>query len=271
MTLAKKLLPTLLSGALATVFLIDPGIHAQDPALPKGPFKGKLAPGEIAQSFEVATIKPNKSDNGKGEFRGAANGLTLKNFSPMMVLKMAFGNLADNRITGAPKWMESDHYDIAGQFEEGKRAAPPDMFQPALRKLLADRFNLKFHWEPREAAVFDLVVAKGGHKLKQNTDGQGPGGMGRPGQFTAHGLTMAVFANRLGGNAGRIVVDKTGLTGQYDFELTWTPEIGAAPGADPAGPSLFTAIQEQLGLRLEPGKTMLDTMVIDSIDKRSEN
>jgi len=150
---------------------------------------------------------------------------------------------------------------------EGERAAPPDMYQPALRALLADHFKFKFHYEQKQFDVYDLVVAKNGPKLTPNTDGTGPGGTSSAGKYTAHGLSMAAFVNRFPGGVGRIVIDKTGLTGTYDIDLTWDPSL--VP--DATGPSIFTAVEEQLGLRLQPSKAPLNVLVIDSIEKPTEN
>ena len=97
-----------------------------------GPPPAPVAPENLAKSFEVTTIKPSKTGTDFGTFAGTARGLNLTNYTAHMILKMAFGNLADDRIAGEPKWMKEDHFDFAGQFEEGKRVAPPEMYQPPL-------------------------------------------------------------------------------------------------------------------------------------------
>ena len=164
-----------------------------------GPPPGPVAPENLAKAFEVTTIKPNNSASGKGTFAGSARGLNLTDFTAHMILKMAFGNIADDRIAGEPKWMKEDHYDFAGQLEEGKRVAPPDMYQPPLQAMLADRFQLKFHYEKKEFPVYELVVARGGPKLQPNTDGIGPGGMNTPGSYIGKRISMAASVSRRGG------------------------------------------------------------------------
>jgi bla regulator protein blaR1 len=284
MNLSKKALLVIAACAAFAAPLFLGLLNAQDGIDPAAARKAKqvklppVAPEDVGKEFEVATIKPNKANSGQGQFKGGPGRLALMEFSPYMVIKMAFGNLADNRISGAPKWIQEERFDIAGQFAEGKRAAPPDMYQPALRKLLADRFGFKFHWEPRQMDVYELVVAKNGSKLRpSSSEGVGPGGTSLPGKFQGSRLTMAVFANRFPNTVGRIVVDKTGLSGEYDIELTWTPDPpGAAPGEPggalaPIGPSIFAALEEQLGLKLQPGKAPLDVLVIDAIERPTEN
>ena len=156
--------------------------------------------------------------------------------------------------------------------------------QQRIQALLADRFHLVIHRDAKEAPVYALVVAKNGHKLKESALDEGLSG-GR-GAVTAGGVSMTLLAGFLGGRLGRPVLERTGLTGKYDFKLEWTPESnelsgkggpegpgekGEPGGADPLGPSLSTALQEQLGLKLESQKAPVDTIVIDRVEKPSAN
>jgi uncharacterized protein (TIGR03435 family) len=159
-----------------------------------------------------------------------------------------------------------------------------------VQSLLAERFELKVSQSSKELPIYALVVTKNGLKLSQTADPQpGPGAGTRsttrlqPGELTARGMPMSALAERLSREVGRQVVDKTGLQGGYDFTLHWTPELqtrplgagdgsqGPATSPDATGPSIFTAIQEQLGLKLESQKGPVGTIVIDRIEKPSAN
>ena len=147
--------------------------------------------------------------------------------------------------------------------------------------LLADRFKLSFHRETKEMPVYELVVAKNGPKLQTSTAGQAQIRMGR-GTLTAQKTSLNLLANNLSQNVGRVVIDKTGLTGDFDIKLEWTPEDGermgpprdngeTPPSAPAPGLSIFTALQEQLGLKLEARKGPVEILVIDRTEKPSEN
>jgi uncharacterized protein (TIGR03435 family) len=209
---------------------------------------------------------------------------------------------------GGPGWIDSDLWDIEAKAPEG--SVPPGTilgFPPQmvvmLQSLLEDRFQLKLHRETREAPVYDLTIAKGGSKLKLSEDQTPPsmperggpplqprtvprGGMKMVnGDFEASALSFDDFARALAAlYLHRPVNDKTGLKGLYDIKLRWTPDpaIGASvgpggpvapapPSGDPPGPDIFTAIQEQLGLRLESAKGPVEFFVIDSAQRPSGN
>ena len=162
-----------------------------------------------------------------------------------------------------------------------------------VQELLAERFKLKLHHETKELPMYAMTVVKSGVKMTPvaavpvpadgaapaKPQGSGIRGMGR-GQLQGMNTTPDLLANVLGSQpeiGGRMVLDKTGLTGKYDFMLKWTPDAGMAGAVDAgavpesSGPSLFTALQEQLGLRLDATKGMVDTIVIDSVEMPSEN
>lgn len=244
----------------------------------------------LAQSFEVASIKPNAANDHRVQIgfqpggRFVATGITVR-----LLIAQAF-NIRDFQISGGPGWMASDRFDINAKAEAGTERIPPDKLRPMLKALLVERFQLKFRAETKESPTYALVAGKGGPKLtKSEIQGEGPRTqmrMGR-GQVSAKGIPMAMFANQLSNHVGRHVEDKTGLAGNYDVDLTWTPEPGqgfglfggAAPppppnavaGAGGDGPTIFTALQEQLGLKLESSRGQVPVVVIESISKPSEN
>jgi uncharacterized protein (TIGR03435 family) len=160
--------------------------------------------------------------------------------------------------------MDSAGYDIKAKAEGN---AGDDLW-PMVQTLLADRFQLKFHRETRELPIYALVVAKNGAKLHAVSAAGLGVGMGK-GRFNGRGADMPTLASVLSNELGRLVFDRTGLSGFYDFTLTFEPDDTRA--ADTAGPSLFTALQEQLGLRLEPQKGPVETLVIDHAEKPSAN
>jgi uncharacterized protein (TIGR03435 family) len=144
-----------------------------------------------------------------------------------------------------------------------------------VKKLMVDRFHLKFHYEKRELSVYALTVAKSGSKLtRSQSDPSAPGGkgFGPPGNFGATNATVADVADALGYVVvDRPVVDHTGLTGRFDLRLTWTPDGAPTMASADAPPDLFTAIQQELGLKLESTKAPVDVLVIDHLDRPSAN
>ena len=186
-------------------------------------------------------------------------------------------------LRGVPDWVTSENYDISAE-PDGEGEPSIKQWRSMVKKLMADRFQLKFHYEKRELTVYVLTVAKTGPKMakSQGAPGLVTGlGFGPPGNFGAINATMTDFAEAMGQVAlDRPVVDETGLTGRFDFRLTWTADetqFGAVGGYKPAAenadapPDLFTAIQQELGLKLESTKAPVDVLVIDHIEKPSAN
>lgn len=238
------------------------------------------------QAFDVASIKPNASNDNRVMLRVApgghfiATGVTLK-----QLIGQAY-NVRDFQISGGPGWISADRYDINAKAEGLPDRVPQDVMRPLIRNLVEDRFKLKTRTETKEMPVYALTVGKSGSKLKP-TEGSGPGPMMRMGrgQLDAKKAPMSMLAQTLSQLLGRTVIDKTGITGEYDLLLEWTPEPGqgggpfggappppdALPAADSTGPTLFTAIQEQLGLKLESERGPVSVLVIESVEKPSEN
>jgi uncharacterized protein (TIGR03435 family) len=249
-------------------------------------------------SFEVATIKPGqpgatgiRAFGPKGVGRFLAMNVTVKD-----LIDFAYTIDDDRQVVGLSGWMISNRYDIDARVGDAEVAAMsklPPSYNPyrfMQQSLLADRFKLKVHFETRELPIYALVVAKGGPKLKASeinpahpAETVKPASLEtRVGRVAATGATMSMLAEVLErqdevgnppGGRGRIVVDKTNLSGRYDWTLHWTPwqDLSSGELSDSKGPSLFTALQEQLGLKLKPAKDKVDVVVIDHIDLPSEN
>jgi uncharacterized protein (TIGR03435 family) len=252
-----------------------------------------------SRTFEVATVKPSDTKNPLPPSvnitpdRFQATGLTFKE-----LVKIAF-NLnygADEQVSGGPSWVSSARFDIdakedaaiAAELAKLPEQQQGDEVRRMLRTLFAERFHLQIHHETRSLPVYELVLAKSGPKLLPaaaqpgTQDGETPAKprnfirfAGR-GQLEANGANSSMLVTALSMQPevdGRLVLDKTGLNGSYDFTLKWTPDIGAAsaaPAAD-SGPSLFTALQEELGLRLASARAPVDRIVIDRVDLPSAN
>jgi uncharacterized protein (TIGR03435 family) len=227
--------------------------------------------GQPLQKFEVAVVRPSLAAPGTGTSFNLFEGgrLRITNEPVKLLIRLAF-QLQDSQIAGGPNWLETDRYDIEAKTGRPEKTAP-DQLRPLMQNLLAERFHLKFHREMRQLTVYALVIQRGGPRLKVKAEGEGSAmntsGGPKSSQLNGTGVTMELFASYVGNRLGRIVVDKTGLSGSYDFTLEWSPD--EAP--DSKAPSLVTAVREQLGLRLESQKSPVEVLVIDSMDRPSEN
>jgi uncharacterized protein (TIGR03435 family) len=295
-------------GALAAIAMvggaIESRVRAQSPQTP-------------APTFEVASIKPNNSGDGRVMMQQQPGGrFTATNIPLRLLIRNAY-QLQDFQIVGAPSWINSERYDIVAKAEDGTPPETPSLdrtgpnrIQLMIRSLLAERFQLVAHDETRELPIYALVVARSDGKLgpdlkKSEVDcnavfaaGRGRGMPPPPppgppqagerpqcgirigmGNLAMGGTPLPQFANSLAMFVGRTVQDKTGLAGNYDVTLTWTPDQmpqrppGAPepPPADPNGPSIFTALQEQLGLKLDSQKGPVSVLVIDRVERPKEN
>lgn len=228
---------------------------------------------QSAPQFDVVSIKPNNSDDRGGNLRPIAGGFAATNLSLNNLIQSAY-KLKPWQILGGPAWITTDHFDI-----EAKTDGNPSLQQKMemLQPLLADRFQLKVHRETRQLPIYTLAVAKSGAKLKATAAGER--GYIRAGRGLIEGknVAIAMLADLLGGSLGQSVANATGIAGSFDIKLEWTPTEGERNysfddrAIDPAGPSLFTAIQEQLGLKLESGKGPIEVLVIDRVEKPSAN
>ena len=260
-----------------------------------------------APIYEVASIKPDKSGDMRFKVMNTPDGFSADS-TLQMLIRLAYG-VEDNQISGAPNWVNSDRYDIEAKMDgataDEVRKLSGEQNQSTrehmLQALLVDRFKLTLHRETRELPLYSLVVAKNGSKLQESKPGEPdkrgfktPDGhpvaqghfvrMGM-GQLDGHSIGTEDIARLLAQQLGRKVVDNTGLTANYDFTLKWTPDEGQGPAfrgpegspgtgstsAPETGPSIFTAVQEQLGLKLESQKGPVEILVIDHVEKPSEN
>ena len=220
-----------------------------------------------AQGFEVAAIRVNHDPAADPNVNSLPGGrLIVTSQSLRDLLKFAF-DLKDFQIEGAPGWADGDRYDI-----DAKTAAAGSgqNIRLLVRALLEDRFGLKHHTETRELTIYSLRLAKSGLKMTRHDDGAGTKARTACGHMTGQRVTSEVIAKMLSRYLGRDVHDDTGLPGKYDFELSWTPETGPCRGA-PESPSIFTAVQEQMGLRLESTRGLVEILIIDRAEKPSAN
>ena len=243
----------------------------------------------IAQpAFEVATIKPgDPSSHGVQLALGPGGRFVAKNATARMLIAFAY-DIRDHQVTGGPAWIDTDPYDIVAKPESGEKM-DPDKVKLMVQSLLSDRFKLKFHYESKEMGVYALVPVKGGPQLKESamppSGRNGPRGpmmrMGR-GEMNGQGVPVEFLAKTLSRQLGRTILDETGLKGSYDFTLHWTPEEGEMMGPKPAGtepgpppdasgPTIYTALQEQLGLKLESRRGPVEMYVIDNVARPTEN
>jgi uncharacterized protein (TIGR03435 family) len=223
--------------------------------------------------FEVASVKPSEPGAGGGAIRILPGGQTylLTNVTLKNLIFVAYDVTAD-RISGGPNWTDSDRFDVEGKTDHA--TTRPERMQ-LLQALLADRFKLILRRQAKDVPVYALTVDKSGSRLHENTD-KGLSQMSpvARGQTNFHNISMQVLTGQfLTGASGRPVVDETGLKGSYDFDLKYTPaQQGGATPPDPATyPDLFTALREQLGLRLESQKGPVDFLTIDHAERPSDN
>jgi uncharacterized protein (TIGR03435 family) len=274
--------------------------------------------------FAVASVKPNTSGDQRVMIRNEpGGGLTVTNVPLRVLIRTAYQVQEDSQIVGAPSWIASDRFDIVAKAEGNPPPGVPGgaalgRTNVMLRALLKERFKLTAHTETRELPIYALVLARRdgrlGPRLRPTTvdcvailaalfpapgRGSGPppppsppqsdkapvcGSTGGPGRLISQGMTMARLAMNLSGRVNRVVVDRTGLVGEFDLDVEWTPDqfegsgpLGPLPGTQPrpssdsSGPSLYTAVQEQLGLELESTKGPVDVLIVDHVEQPTPN
>jgi uncharacterized protein (TIGR03435 family) len=226
--------------------------------------------------FEVASIRPAVRDNNhdSDSYQGH---FTTHNYTLKRLIASAW-DIDIRQVLGGPNWVDSDSYDINAKIPEEFARRKGNELQQMLQHLLEDRFQLAIHREPREVSGYALVLAKQGSKMavaKPRDDGSDVHSSNA--HVTARYVTMEQFARYLSRNReiGKVVVDKTGLTDRFDIDLDWTPERLAGPTATEVSsddhPSIFTALQEKLGLKLQPAKVPIQAIVIDRAVKPDGN
>jgi uncharacterized protein (TIGR03435 family) len=265
-----------LRSAVAAFAVVASGMFAQSTA---------SRPGFI--EFEVASIKPTPPGAGGRRIRMQnTHEFAAKNHALKTLVAAAY-NLNPRAISGGPAWVDSDRYDIVAKAPSEVRPNLDEQMS-MLRKLLADRFQLTFHREPKELRVYALTIAKGGPKLTESTVSPDASPEGPPPlifvvlpqlvRLPGRNATMGDLASVMQRAAlDYPVLDKTGLSARYDFDLEFTPDetvFGGALGAggdDSAKPGLFAAISQQLGLKLEATRGSVEALVIDHVERPSEN
>jgi uncharacterized protein (TIGR03435 family) len=224
--------------------------------------------------FQASTIRENQSPVTINRFVFTQEGIKIDNAPLLLILQAAYGmfNTPDDIFPGLPDWAKTEKFNLAAVVDQDDKDAFQQLDiahrQLMIQALLAERFKLKAHRETRELPVYALVVAKGGPKLQESklvgTPDLGSSIDKTLGQISAHNVDLSQLVPGLIQIVGRTVQDKTGLTGKYDFVLTWDPDHTTD---GPPQASIFKAIEDQLGLKLEPVTGKVDCLVIDHVDK----
>ena len=224
---------------------------------------------QSSSSFEAASIRRNVSGEVNTQIKVSGGRLNIQNASVKTLVRNAY-DILGFQLAGEPRWTDTEMYDIAATTGTSD-AISSERLKTLLQALLTERFGFLAHWETREGSVYALSTAKGGAKLTESSDPREPSinTQKRPGEAMMKGARepISILASNLGNQLGRFVLDKTGLTGLYDWTLEWSPDMTA----DSAHPSLFTALQQQLGLKLEAEKGPMRMLVIDRVERASEN
>jgi uncharacterized protein (TIGR03435 family) len=224
--------------------------------------------------FEVATIKPADPDDHSQGFHLSGHRVSIENMSMTSMICFAY-KVQKSQIVNAPQWFDQQLWDING-VPDTDGAPNWEQYRHMLQKLLSARFGLQMHHDRRELSVHALTVAKGGPKLEKSKNDpdalsdQSGHGIGAQQYMKFTNSSMADFAQTLELMGDRPVVDQTNLSGRYDFSLLWTPDTMRATPTDTA-PGLFTAVQEQLGLKLEATHASTDVFVIDAATRPTQN
>lgn len=247
--------------------------------------------------FDVTSVKQNRTLDAARRLSLSPTGFNGTNVTLKELIRAAYGLqalAASSQIVGGPNWLDSERFDVAGRVESGSSGRAPEQLLLMVRALLADRFNLQVHEDTRDAAVYALVVNRAGQfgpRLKRSTlncegflnnkpGGPGPDVCGfntRPGRMFGP-TTMARLATDLSQAVDRVVVDRTNLPGLWELTLDWVPDspVSAIPDANSSttgadGVSIFTALQEQAGLRLQTDRAPIRVLVIDRAERPNAN
>ena len=255
------------------------------------------APVATALTYDAVSVKPNKTGGGMMRINQGSDMYSGTNVTLKMLVRFAYDLTTEDQISGLSGAMASDHFDIEAKMDADTVATLKKMSKDEanterrkmMQAMLADRFQMKVHHEQKELGMYDLVIAKGGFKLQDADPNdpypngiKGPDGKSRPGsmnvnngKLTAQGVPISNLSSFLAQQLHKQVVDKTGLKGTYDFTLKWQPDDMPMESKDATGgeqaPSIFTALQEELGLRLDATKGLVDMIAVDHVEMPSEN
>jgi uncharacterized protein (TIGR03435 family) len=216
------------------------------------------------KALDVATVKPNHTGANRSNYPRLRNGtLSAENISLKRLVEAAYG-LSGPRVTG-PEWLDSVRFDVAGKAPEG---TPDTEFMPLLQALLRDRFHLEVHRETKEMTAFDLIIGKSGIKLSLFDPAHPPETPPNTGGTLLIGVgSIDQLSDMLAASAGNPVVNRTGLDGRYVYIVNYTPLSSQPATSDSGPPDLFTAVQQQTGLRLEARKQPVEILVVDRAER----
>jgi uncharacterized protein (TIGR03435 family) len=220
-----------------------------------------------ALTLEVASVKASRDAAAESNVDSVRGRLTATNVTVRELIRLAYG-VRDYQIERAPAWVDSARFDIAAKSVSGSNNMGD--VKSLVRELLAERFQLATHQEARQMAVYWLIVAKGGPKLVAHNDA-GPKLRGGCGRLVGRRMTTDGIATMLSRQLDREVVNQTKLPGEYDVQLNFTPDAGPCRAPDDQGVSIYSALQQQLGLKLEPAKGPVQFLMIDRVEKPAEN
>jgi uncharacterized protein (TIGR03435 family) len=236
------------------------------------------------QTYEVVSIKPSESRAKGGGWRNLPDGFQSRNMPLRGLVYSAYDIIMESQVSGMPSWAESDPYDIDAKVDAQTAVAWKGLpFKERqkherlmLRALLADRCQFKAHEQTKELPIYDLVIAKGGLKMKEASANEeslySMIGGNKGYKLTAQATTLDTIKNSLASTTGRMLVDKTGLgEKKFDFELEWTSDDQRAADTADTGPSIFTALEEQLGLKVISDRGQVEVLVIDHMERPSPN
>jgi uncharacterized protein (TIGR03435 family) len=232
-----------------------------------------------APGFEVAAIKPSRPGDGHHSWHDSPGRLSIESFTLRQIIRIAYGLKSDSQVIGGPKWIGSAHFDIVAKADEAEtlkmRKMNWEKWDSArslmLQSLLAGRFKLNVSRGERDRPILALKVIRSGIKFKASPAGGNKNDLDVDnGAMTATAISMARLAHFLSSEyeiGGRVVIDRTGLPGEYDFKMNWTPDRGDGIPSDAKYPGLFTALKEQLGLELKPEKAPIEVIVVKSASR----
>lgn len=257
---------------------MEPAFTQETPATAGEPPNATQSANDKVRTYEIVSIKQNKSESGSGGMRDLPDGFAWTNIPLSSLVQASYGIIIDSQVLGLPDWARREKFDIiakvdADTAERWKKLSRKERWseeQPMMRSILADRCQFKGHQETKELPAYELVVAKGGLKMKDAPPDETATETVTANSMVVHAMTITAIVAGFEGTDGRIIVDKTGLgEKKFDFELKWTGDDPRS--TDDAAPSLLTALEEQLGLKLVPASSPTYILVIERMVRPSPN